>query len=165
MAELSEVADYYFEVCELYEDENLDPEDHATVIERAFMSSDCDDFAWIMNEITGYQVVRVSWQIPDWGYGHHSVVRDNSGDLIDVRGVTNLESIRKHFGIKPSVQLNVRDVDPTVPSTFDMEPDDHGFQMLIAAVRSLPHPPFNSTDFTSKLDQLVERLHVDDLTP
>ena len=41
-AALAEAANWYFEVCELYEDEDLDPDNHLAVVQRAFTSSDCD---------------------------------------------------------------------------------------------------------------------------
>lgn len=164
MADLSEIAAYYYDVCELYEDEDLDPDDHLKVLERAFMSSDCDDFAWLMHEVAGYQVVKVTWQDPSWGFGHHSVVRDHENNLIDVRGRTNLDELRSHFQIKRSIPLNTNDAKPSHPGTFIASMEDDGMKNLIEVMRLLPHSPFNTADFQLKLEEYVASLE-NALTP
>jgi hypothetical protein len=83
-----EAADWYFDVCSLYEDDDLDPDDHLEVIKRAFTSSDCDAFAYILNLMTGWQPVRVAWVTRD-GFGHHTLVRSPNGGLLDVGGWTD----------------------------------------------------------------------------
>jgi hypothetical protein len=158
MADLAQIASYYYHVCELYEDEDLDPNEHLKVIERAFMSSDCDDFAWLMHEVTGYQVVKVTWQDPGWGFGHHSVVRDEENNLIDVRGRTNLDELRSHFRIKSSIELNSIDAKPSEPGTFDIDMSDGGMNNLVGVLRLLPHAPFNTAEFQQKLDEYVASL-------
>jgi hypothetical protein len=158
MADLAQIASYYYDVCELYEDEDLDPNDHLKVIERAFMSSDCDDFAWLMHEMTGYQVVKVTWQDPSWGFGHHSVVRDEENKLIDVRGRTSLDELRSHFRIKSSIELNAIDAKPSEPGTFDIDMEDGGMKNLVGVMRLLPRAPFNTVEFQRKLDEYVTSL-------
>lgn len=158
MADIAEIASWYYDVCELYEDEDLDQNDHWKVIERAFMSSDCDDFAWLMHEVAGYQVVKVTWQDPSWGFGHHSVVRDSDGHLIDVRGRTSLDEIRGHFRIKAFISLNENDAKPSGPTTFDIDMEDAGMRNLVNVMRALPHAPFNTRDFQQKLDEYVTEL-------
>jgi hypothetical protein len=160
LVELSEISSWYYDVCELYEDEDLDPNDHMKVIERAFMSSDCDDFAWLLHEVTGFQVVKVTWQDPNWGVGHHSVVRDNEGKFIDVRGETDLDGIRSHFRVKPAIKLNENDANPQEPSTFDIEIEDSGMRNLVGVMRLLPHAPFNTAEFQDALDSYVLSLSV-----
>lgn len=164
MADLSEIAAYYYDVCELYEDEDLDPGDHLKVIERAFMSSDCDDFAWLMHEVVGYQVVKVTWQDPSWGFGHHSVVRDDENNLLDVRGRINLDEIRSHFRIKRSIALNANVSKPSHPGAFVASMEDDGMKNLVEVMRLLPHAPFNTADFQLKLDEYVASLE-NALTP
>jgi hypothetical protein len=158
MADIADIAAWYYDVCELYEDEDLDPGDHWKIIERAFMSSDCDDFAWLMHEIAGHQVVKVTWQDPKWGFGHHSVVRDGDGHLVDVGGRTSLDKIRSYFRIKSSVSLNAHDVKPSEPSTFDAYMEDSGMKNLIDVMRLLPHEPFNTDVFQRQLDEFVVSL-------
>jgi len=160
MADLGELASWYYDVCELYEDEDLDPTDHMKVIERAFMSSDCDDFAWLLHEVTGYQVVKITWQIPNWGFGHHSVVRDEEGKFIDVRGKTDLDGIRSHFRVKTSVEVKISEAEAKEPSTFNLDIEDSGMKNLVEVMRLLPHSPFNTADFQKKLNDFVARLDV-----
>jgi hypothetical protein len=158
MADLGEIASWYYDVCELYEDEDLNPKDHMKVIERAFMSSDCDDFAWLLHEITGHQVVKVTWQNASLGFGHHSVVRDSEGHLIDVQGETTLDKIRSHFQIKSSIKLNANEAKPQEPVTFEIDIEDSGMRNLVGAMRLLPHPPFNTAEFQRKVDDYVATL-------
>lgn len=157
MADLGEIASWYYDVCELYEDDDLDPHDHMKVIERAFMSSDCDEFAWLLHEVTGLQVVRIAWKIPNWGFGHHSVVRGGDGKFIDVRGETDLDEIRAHFRIKSSTRLNISETEPQEPS-FDVDMEESGMKNLVGVMRLLPHAPFNTTEFQQKLDDFVTTL-------
>ncbi|TLX16986.1 hypothetical protein [Rhizobium sp. MHM7A] len=158
MADIGEIASWYYDVCELYEDDDLDPNDHLKVIERAFMSSDCDEFAWLLHEVTGLQVVKLTWQDPSWGFGHHSVVRDGDGKLIDVRGETDLDGIRTHFRIKPSIKLNALESEPPEPSSFEVDMEDSGMKNLVGVMRLLPHAPFNTAEFQQKLDDFVTSL-------
>ena len=104
---LAEAVAWLYDVCELYEDEDLDPDDHLQVVTRAFMSSDCDDFCFFVCAITGWQPVMITWSIPNWGFGHHSAARAPDGRLVDVRGWTEEADIRKYFGIKKSVATSV----------------------------------------------------------
>ena len=158
MGDIAEIAAWYYDVCQLYDDEDLDPNNYLKVVERAFMSSDCDDFAWLMHEVTGYQVVKVTWQDPSWGFGHHSVVRNNEDNLIDVRGRTSLDELRAHFRIKPSIELHANDVKPSEPVTFEIDMEDAGMSNLVGVIRLLPHPPFNTVEFQQKLDEYVASL-------
>lgn len=158
MADLREIASWYYDVCELYEDDDLDPSDHIKVIERAFMSSDCDEFAGLLHEVTGLQVVKLTWQDPSWGFGHHSVVRGGDGKFIDVRGETDLDGIRTYFRIKPSIKLNAIETKPQEPSSFYVDMEDTGMKNLVDVMRLLPHAPFNTAEFQQKLDDFVATL-------
>lgn len=50
---LAELADWYWGVAELYECEDLDPDDHPAVVVRASTSSDCGQFACAPAHMTG----------------------------------------------------------------------------------------------------------------
>jgi len=158
MAELGEIASWYYDVCELYEDEDINPNDHMKVVERAFMSSDCDDFAWLLHEVTGHKVIKVTWQDPSWGFGHHSVVRNDEGKFIDVRGETDIDKIRSYFRVKPTIMLNASETQAQEPTSFDIDMEDSGMKNLVSVMRILPYAPFNTAEFQLKLADFVRTL-------
>lgn len=86
---LAEASKCLFIACGLYEDEDLSPDNHLDVIQRAFTSSDCQDFSWMVHLMTGWPCVRATWSMPDLGWGHHSLIRDPEECLFDVCGCTS----------------------------------------------------------------------------
>jgi hypothetical protein len=154
---LAEAAAWYYDLCELYEDEELDPDDHIEVIRRAFTTSDCDDFAWMLNRMTGWQVVELSFAAPQWGIGHHSLVRAPDGRLLDVTGWKDEAAARKEACRIKGAKFNLKDIDPREPVWWDGTPsgDDSNDPpngepscacRLASVIRSLPWPPFDTAE-------------------
>lgn len=160
---LALAAAHYYDACDLYEDEALDPDNHLKVVTRAFMSSDCDDFASLMHDITGWQNVRVSWNIPDWGFGHHAAVRAPDGRLLDVRGWGTEDSVRKYFRLKPEVATKVIECKPSEPFGYTADPEDKVFALLLDAVEALPRQPFKGKAFKEMLENYRSRLQAESL--
>jgi hypothetical protein len=151
---LAEAADHLYSTCELYEDDDLDPADHLAVIQRAFTTSDCQDFAWMVHQITEWPCVTASWSIPGSGRGHHSLVRDPDGRLFDVCGYTDEADLARRFlGAKRAAAgktITLKEADPEPLNEFD-DVDDQGIESNMARIASiirvLPYAPFNSEAF------------------
>lgn len=79
--DLQEAVSYFYEACDLFEDGDLDRDDHLAVFQRAFLTYDCDDFAWMLSHITGWPPVRTEWENSGHGRGHHTLVK-NPGRLV-----------------------------------------------------------------------------------
>lgn len=155
---LAEAASFYWEVAELDLDE-VDPDDHVAVLKKAFTESDCDDLAWMLNRMTGWPVVRATYQVDDWGWGHHSMVRAPDGRLLDVRGyATETVTARRCCGRK-GIHVTFTEVEPQRPFALD-EVDDEGFseglRRLAGVIRSLPHAPFQGKAFRAMSLRPVE---------
>ena len=43
---------------------------------------------------------RFSWTIPDWGFGHHTLVKSPDGRHLDVTGWTSAQQLSKRYGAK-----------------------------------------------------------------
>lgn len=148
---LAEAADYFYDACELWEDEDLDRDDTIEVLTRAFRSSDCDDYAAALSRMTGWDIVMMQWQIPDWGFGHHSLVRDPDGRLLDVGGWTDEEALRTHFGIGRKTSVTWREGHFSSP----MYDDDESSTLIETVVRNLPSLPYADPAFQGKLATIV----------
>lgn len=142
---LREAALYYYEVCELYEDEDLDPDDHLEVVARAFTSSDCDAFAHVLSAMTGWERVTFTWQVPDWGCGHHTLVRSPEGRLLDARGWTDLDGLRKRYGAKSGTLGEPRPYGDIGP--VDDEGFDEDLRRVAGVIRALPQAPYQEEAF------------------
>lgn len=169
MAEQTEIlekaASWFYEVCSLYEDDDLDPDDHLEVIKRALTSSDCDDFAWMLHQVTGWQVVQAAWTVPNEGFGHHTMVRSPDGRLLDGSGWTDEETLRGNYIPRRSkAKLGLADIRPPEPLWLDMdlanadcsEPefdangnsnDDTSLVHMLNLIRNLPYAPFDTPEF------------------
>jgi len=148
-AALKEAAEWYYEASELWEDDDLDPDNHIEVVKRAFMSSDCDDFAWLLSLMTGWQAARIQWQVPDQGIGHHTVVISGDGRMLDVTGWTDLETTSRTYGFDPAnAIINKQEAKP-LNQFFDF--DEHGIEAgmarIAAVIRNLPYAPFDEKWF------------------
>lgn len=93
---LAESAAHYYEACELYEDEDLDPGDALAVLRRAFGASDCDAFADVLGRLTGWPIARMAWT-SGGELCHHTVARRPDGALVDVRGETDESALRRLY--------------------------------------------------------------------
>jgi len=149
---LAEAADYFYEACELWEDEDLDKDDAIAVLHRAFRSSDCDDFAAVLARMTGWDVVTMTWRIPGYGFGHHTMVREPEGRLIDVAGWTDEDKLRKAFGIKTGKSVGWIEGHISAPMCDE---GDEAMELIEATIRNLPYTPFDETSFKSRLGASV----------
>lgn len=152
---VTKVAEWLYDVCELYEDDDLDVQNADEVIKRAFMSSNCDDFAWLLSKITTWPTIRITWTIPDWGFGHHMVVRSPDGSLLDVRGWTDEEATRLYFGVGPKTTMTLSTADPSADWT---DAADSGFQIMLRALKSRDVAPFNTLEFRAMIDEFEATL-------
>jgi len=145
---LAEAASYYWEVAEVDIDK-VDPDDHVAVLKAAFTESHCDDLAWMINRMTGWPTVRASYQMPGWGWGHHTMVRAPDGRLLDVRGWADEATAARRCCRRKDVLVTFSECEPKEPQ--GMWADDEGHVQeaarLAAVVRSLPHAPFRSKAF------------------
>lgn len=158
----AEIADYLYDVCELYEDVDLDPSNVSEVVKRAFMSSNCDDFAWLLSEITGWPTERMTFTIPDWGFGHHTMVRSPEGKLLDVRGWTDEEKTKRYFKLKDKHEVKFTPAEPQ--GVYWNHAEDENFLIMFAALKTRKVAPFNTKDFQSKITDYEASLQ-DALTP
>lgn len=145
LAILAEAADWYYDVAGLHEDEDLDPGDHLEVVRRAFASSDCDDFSFILSKMTEWKCVRASWQIPDWGFGHHSLVMAPDGRLLDVTGWTDEAELSKRYGGRKGVKVTLAEAEATPSIGFDNYDEtgiESGMARIAGVIRCLPYSPF-----------------------
>lgn len=132
-ATLAAVAAWYYDVCELYEDDDLDPENHVEFVRRAFTSSDCGDVAYALHVITGWPVCQL---------GLHACVEAPDGRLLDATGWTTAVAVARPYGVKMT-RRPLR-VEPTAAAGFTIDPDDApgGYNetpaRTVSAVRALP---------------------------
>lgn len=99
---LQEAADFYYEAACLHEDVDLDPEDHLEVVLRAFLSSDCDAFAQVLSDMTGWPTSVVTWSVPVFGFGHHTVCVSPDGSFVDIAGRLTLDEMAERYGVEKS---------------------------------------------------------------
>ncbi len=158
-AVLAEAAEWFYDVHELWEDEDLDPDDHLAVVQRAFTSSDCDDFAGVVHRMSGWQCVRAAWTVRG-GFGHHTLVRSPDGRLFDATGFTDEAALRKRYGAKA---LTLFDVQPGDEIAYGNADDT---ARIANVVRVLPHAPFDDPAFMALASgPLPEEMAVDPPTP
>lgn len=148
---LAEAATWYYDVCELYEDEDLDPDDHLEVIRRAFCSSDCNEFAAVLGEMTGWQTVIMSWQDAEQEFwGHHTLVRSPEGQLLDVTGWVTEKELKKRYGLGGArLKPEFKDAEP-MSCMLGIEIEngiDENKQRIASVIRALPWGPFNEPWF------------------
>ena len=147
---LAAAAGFFYSACELYEDDDLDPDDAIAVLKRAFSASDCDDFAWVLHAVTGWQTVDVTWEVPDWGFGHHTLLRAPNGRFLDVNGWSDQAEVLRRCDRRKTAVFKITDVEPRNTGDLNLW-DDHGvneeFSRILGVIRALPHAPFSSPDF------------------
>ena len=139
-ATLAEAADFYYTANALYEDDDLDADDHLAVVLRNFTSSDCDAFADVVAEMTGWTTVRATWTVRE-DFGHHTLVRAPDGRLFDAAGFTDEAGLRKRYRAR---NLRLADAPPLSVSHLD-DPED--LRRIADVVRILPHAPFDGPGF------------------
>jgi hypothetical protein len=146
--DLREAANYFYDACELWEDEDLDPNDTIEVLTRAFRSSDCDDYAAVLSRMTGWEITTMTWQVPGHGFGHHTLVKNPDGRLLDVGGWTDEQALRKAFGIKKSWIIKWQEGHISSPMYDD---GDDAVELIETVIGNLPHMPYADPTFQSSL--------------
>ncbi|WP_315922423.1 hypothetical protein [Mesorhizobium sp. SP-1A] len=149
-AALKEAADYYYDVAEVYENDDIDPKDQISVLKYAFSSSDCDDFAYVLHKLTNYRVVEQRWTGPD-GFGHHSLVQAHDGRLLDVHGWIDELTLEKRYGLdRKGISSRLEETKPNPMSDFDSHNEDGiepRLSRIVSVIRNLPYAPFNDPWF------------------
>jgi hypothetical protein len=154
---LKAAAEHFYESCLLWEDEDLDPADHVEVLLRAFRSSDCDDFAEVLGQATGWDTVRMTWLTRHGEAGHHALVRAPDGRLLDAAGWTSRAALVRLYGaVHESVTLATGR--PTGVSLGELDDDgfDEGLSRILGVIRSLPHAPYRDGWFRDLVARPVE---------
>jgi hypothetical protein len=150
---LTDAADYFYDVCELWEDEDLDRDDILEILKRAFRSSDCDDYAAVLSRMTGWSVATITWQVPGHGFGHHALVKHPDGRLLDVGGWTDEQVLRKAFGIRKNWDVKWHEGHISSPMYDDA---DEAVKLIETVIVELPYAPYSDPEFQSSLAR-VER--------
>lgn len=154
---LVELADWYYSVLDLGEEEDEDqPLDYWSsdagvreVLVRAFASSDCGNFAVVLHQMTGYPLVNLMG--PE-GYPIHTFVRTPEGHALDVTGIHPIAQLARRYGWRGKAPPTV-DVSPSGACGMTLGEDwtDDGFDeqacRVAAAVRQLPWAPFDTPAF------------------
>ena len=160
-ATLAEAAAHYWVVAELDLDE-ADPDDHVAVLRKAFTESDCDAFAWMLHRMTGWPVVKATFQHPSWGFGHHSLVEAPDGRLLDVRGFQDRATAARRCCRMKDVAVSFSEAPAEEPVTLVY--DDAGVSdeavRIAAVIRNLPYAPFSSRSFREMSSRPVEGVDV-----
>lgn len=145
---LAAAAEYFYDACELWEDEDLDRDDTLQILKRAFRSSDCDDYAAVLSRMTGWDVVTMTWQVPGHGFGHHALVKDPDGRLLDVGGWTDEQALRKAFGIRKNWIMTWHEGHISSPMYDD---EDEAVELIEAVIGELPYAPYSEAAFQFSL--------------
>lgn len=147
---ISDIAEHFYESCLLGEDPSVDPDDHLGVIDAAFLSSDCDDFAWVLSKITGWPGRTLIWNLGSCVTGHHSVVEAPDGRYLDVSGWTDRAAVAERIG-KEERLVTVHEF-RHFPFNFAEFSDDEHLEMLFGVFQVVPRPPFTDSAFRSALE-------------
>lgn len=155
-AGLAEAAGYFHEACMLYECEDLDPDDHMAVLDRAFTGSDCLDFAHTVQTMTGWPGVIARWATPDGQIGLHALTAAPDGRMFDITGyMTTTDLIRRYLGRRgqrAGVEIDLAAAPAWAQDALaPAEVDEHGLSRWLAliagVIRALPRDPFDTPEF------------------
>nr|WP_250807626.1 hypothetical protein [Neorhizobium tomejilense] len=148
--DIETVAAYFYESCGLSDDPSIDPGDALGVIDAAFLTSDCDDLAWVLSKITGWPGRTIIWNMGDCLTGHHSVVEAPDGRFLDVSGWTDRASIAVRAG-KEERFLDVHEL-RHYPFNFLEFSDDEGMEMILGVLDVVGRPPFTEDGFRKAIE-------------
>lgn len=139
---LTDAAAHYYVAMLLFEDEDVDPDDHLGVVRTAFSSADCDDFAFAVREATGCAIVRIDWIDRGGGYGHHTLNRTNDGRLFDVHGWTDAAALRRRYGIPKNGAVLPQETDILPGDAFSCGEIVEDLKRIASILPLLPDGPF-----------------------
>ena len=151
MKTLDDVANYWYDVAELWEFESLDPDDTIKVIQTAFTSSHCDDFAYVLSEMTGWPALTAKWKDKRGQPGHHALVRSPDGRLLDVTGWLDEAQLMKRY---KSSTVSVVEGQLTSPASI-MNTDD--VELIETAIQQLPYEPHSDDFFQAELSSITSQ--------
>lgn len=112
-------------------------------IQWRYSHADCDDFALVLHEITGWPVMMVS--SPSRGPIHRLVQADD-GRLLDVQGWTSLEALKVRYKVK---RLTIAEV--SCPEVFSMVSSDEDRLPILDAMKLMPNAPFSDAAFQANM--------------
>jgi hypothetical protein len=149
--DIEQVSAFFHEACGLSADPSIDPDDHMAVIDASFLSSDCDDFAWVLSKITGWPARTAIWNMGMCQSGHHSVVEAPDGRLLDVTGWTDMAAIAKRVG-KEERLVTLHEF-RHFPFNFSVFADDDYMEALLGVFDVVDREPFKSVEFRDSLER------------
>ncbi|MCZ7861243.1 hypothetical protein O9X98_07455 [Agrobacterium salinitolerans] len=161
--DISDIAAHFYESCLLGEDPSIDPDDHLGVLDAAFLTSDCDDLAWVLSKITGWPARTLIWNLGSCVTGHHSVVEAPDGRYLDVSGWTDRAAVAARAGKEE--RLVTAHEFRHYPFNFAEFSDDEHLEMLLGVFHVVPRPPFTEPDFLSLLEAYRQSLPAADDEP
>lgn len=112
-------------------------------IQWRYSHADCDDFALVLHEMTGWPVMMVS--NPSRGPIHRLVQADD-GRLLDVQGWTSIEALKVRYKLK---RLTLAEV--SCPEVFSMVSSDEDRIPILDAMKLMPNAPFSDPEFQEKM--------------
>lgn len=138
-------SDALFAISDLYDDDELDDIealDDVAKIQLRYTRSDCDDFAFALNSLTGWSSVAVS--SPTKGPLHRLNI-DPEGRLVDVTGFVTEDDLRKRYNSKALIV------------TVGVEPDSmltehEDVSRVVAAMKYMPSEPFTTPAFRGLIE-------------
>jgi hypothetical protein len=147
--DIRDIADFFYESCCLGDDPSIDPCNHLAVIDAAFLSSDCDDFAWVLSKITGWPARTLLWDLGNGVTGHHAVVEAPDGRYLDVTGWTDCAASAARSGIEDRL-VSVHEFRHH-PFNFSEFADDEGIEVLLGVFDAVARDPFTQPWFQTAL--------------
>lgn len=127
-------------ISDLMSDEDWEIFDDLTYVEQVqyrYLHADCDDVAFALNKITGWEIRSVSSEMGPL----HRVVSSPDGRLVDITGWTNLAEIREKYGAK---KLLISDAGAEYVYCSSILEEDEDFQEVANALLLIPSEPFQS---------------------
>ncbi|MCV9965034.1 hypothetical protein OIU34_24360 [Pararhizobium sp. BT-229] len=151
--DIRDIAEHFYVSCCLDEDPSIDPDDALGVIDAAFLTSDCDDFAWVLARITGWPARTLIWNMGDCLTGHHSVVEAPDGRYLDVSGWTDRVAVAARAGKEE--RLVTAHEFRHYPFNFTELNGDEGFDMIVAVFGAVGREPFTEDWFKAAIERYL----------
>lgn len=142
---LSALADWYFDLAELHDHEDLEPEDSVAVLRRAFTTSECGPFAVVLADLTQWRIVNMTAN----GRVIHSLVRAPGGRLADATGWTTEHALQKRYGAETAQFTSFPGMLAIGASSISAESDRNCLERtrIVSVIQLLPGSPFQDAWF------------------
>lgn len=141
-------------VSDLYEDEEFDELLLLGAVQKIqiqYTHSDCDNFAYALNQITGWEFVSVVSRSKG---PLHRLVRTPEKDgsrLVDVCGFVTEADLQKRYKSKA---LQISSATGLIGCNLD---EDDELLPVMSAMTHLPYPPFSEPILADKIEQWVNK--------